>query len=216
MSESDAEFLHLLESEAHKLRRAEHILKVMRSITVEDLRELVGEEWSQTYTGKAFSLLDPRPEDVDPIDVAASLSRQCRFNGHVRCSHYSVADHSIRVSTILPRAFRLQGLLHDAAEAYLGDIIRPLKKVLGPVVEVVETGIARAIGERFSVDLVNLPPSIHNADNILLATEKRDIMARPPRPWRPLPEPLPGTIFPLSQAEAERVFLELLGEMGRD
>lgn len=159
--------------------------------------------WVQTYSGRAF--------DVDPIDVAAALSRQCRFGGHVRCTHYSVAEHSIRVAAIVPLEHRLAALLHDAAEAYVVDVPRPLKKLLGAAYAEIELRVARAVGERFGVDLVDLPPEVRHADEVLLATEKRDILSRPPRDWLPLPEPLRETIFPMSQAEAFRVFLELLG-----
>lgn len=167
--------------------------------------------WVQTYSGRAFDLLHPRAEDVDPVDVAAALSRQCRFGGHVRCAHYSVAEHCVRAAAIVPHPRRKVTLLHDSPEAYVVDVPRPLKKLLGAAYAEIELRVARAVGERFGVDLVDLPPETRHADEVMLATEKRDIMAPPPRDWLPLPEPLRETIFPMSQAEAFRVFLELLG-----
>jgi hypothetical protein len=87
--------------------------------------------WIETYTGKKFYPLNPRPGDVSIIDIAHSLSMQCRFNGHTRL-FYSVAEHSIIVSKELAAAgygwiLQLYGLLHDAAEAYVCDLPRPIK-----------------------------------------------------------------------------------------
>ena len=58
--------------------------------------------WIQTFTGKKFSPLEPRREDIDILDIAHSRSMQCRFNGHCR-QFYSVAEHSVRVARILPK-----------------------------------------------------------------------------------------------------------------
>jgi len=81
-------------------------------------------DWIQTYTGKRFWPLDPRPEDVDILDIAHSLSLLCRFTGHTS-SFYSVSQHSILVAQEVPKRLRLWALFHDAAEAYIGDIARP-------------------------------------------------------------------------------------------
>ncbi|MDO4254358.1 MAG: hypothetical protein Q4C81_04310 [Kocuria sp.] len=82
--------------------------------------------WMQTYTGRRFYPLDSRPEDVDVVDVAHALSMQCRYNGHVRL-FMSVAEHCVLVSRLVPSEHALWGLLHDATEAYVGDMVRPLK-----------------------------------------------------------------------------------------
>jgi len=88
----------------------------------------------QTFSGKAFDLFDPKVEDVCLEDIAGPLSRQCRWNGQCRC-FYSVAQHSMHVADLLKRAgaparLQLIGLLHDAREAYTGDIVNPLMKML--------------------------------------------------------------------------------------
>ena len=83
----------------------------------------------QTYNGKLFSLIDPQPEDVHIADIIESLSKQCRFVGH--CKYfYSVAQHSVIVSNIVNEEERLAALMHDAVEAYIGDISKPLKLTL--------------------------------------------------------------------------------------
>ena len=85
------------------------------------MKALRNGSWLQTYTGIQFWPLDPRPEEIDIQDIAHALSLLCRFNGHCQ-RFYSVAEHSVHVSTILAPEFGLWGLLHDAAEAYLSDI----------------------------------------------------------------------------------------------
>jgi hypothetical protein len=85
----------------------------------------------ETYTGTRFYPFDPRPEEVALADIAAGLAHTCRFGGHCR-TFYSVALHSVHVSRELAREGRparvqLYGLLHDAGEAYVGDVPRPVK-----------------------------------------------------------------------------------------
>lgn len=82
--------------------------------------------WIQTFLGKPFWPLSPRPEDIDIRDIAHALAMTCRFTGHSQ-KFYSVAEHSVRVSRIVPAQFALHGLLHDASEAYLCDLSRPIK-----------------------------------------------------------------------------------------
>ena len=84
--------------------------------------------WIQTYTGKKFWPLDPRPEDVDIVDIAHALSMQCRFGGHC-LRFYSTAEHSVYVSHHCGSA-ALIGLLHDGSEAYLLDMLAPIKEYM--------------------------------------------------------------------------------------
>ena len=79
-----------------------------------------------TYSGRRFWPLEPRPQDVDIEDIAHAMSMKCRFTGHAE-GFISVAEHSVNVARFLPPKLRLHGLLHDAAEAYLPDIARPIK-----------------------------------------------------------------------------------------
>lgn len=72
----------------------------------------------QTFSGALYWPMDPRPEDVNILDIAHSLSMQCRYTGHVS-KFYSVAEHSVHVSNIVPKELAMCGLLHDATEAYL-------------------------------------------------------------------------------------------------
>lgn len=141
-------------------------------------------DWIQTYTDKKVYPLEPDVESICIEDIAHSLSLICRFNGH--CSRfYSVAEHSLWCLRIardmgLDYATRLWVLMHDASETYLHDITRPLKKFIIDY-DIWEANMIVAI--RHALDL---PPfterisrDIHIIDNIMLATERRDLFTNP-------------------------------------
>lgn len=136
-------------------------------------------DWMQTVTGRQFWPLDPRPEDVSILDIAAALSKQCRFGGH--CDwHYSVAQHSVYVSYQVPVRFALAGLMHDGTEAYCIDVPRPLKRSLTNYARI-EEAIWIAIATRFQLPL-RLPACVHEADESVLLAEKAQVM-RPGPEW---------------------------------
>lgn len=142
----------------------------------------------QTFTGRAFWPLDPRAEDVDLVDIAHALSLKCRYQGHCR-SFYSVAEHSIHVSKIVAPQFARVALLHDAAEAYIPDVPRPIKHLLGGFKDV-EVRIEKAIAEHFGLPFP-WPEEVKVADATILADEKNALMGREPMPWH-LPYPPAG------------------------
>ena len=165
-------------------------------------------DWLQTYLGIQFWPLDPRPEEIDIRDIAHSLSLMCRFAGHTRC-FYSVAQHSCLVSDFLIlEDLALCGLLHDASEAYLVDLPRPIKNntQLGECYAIVEKRNMECIAKKFQLENI-IYPAVENADNVLLATEARDLMGPHPAAWECLPEPLKEIIEPWSPAKAEWEFL---------
>jgi hypothetical protein len=165
--------------------------------------------WIMTFTGRRFWPLTPRPEDVDLRDIAHALSLLCRFNGHCR-TFYSVAEHSVRVSRAVPPHLALWGLLHDAAEAYLSDIPRPLKRQW-PWFEAHEDTLLQVILARYGLELP-MPPEVKAADTTLLVTEMRDLMP-PEVGWQALGVPLPDPITPLSPEAAEALFLRRTREI---
>lgn len=170
--------------------------------------------WIQTHGGRQFWPLAPRAVDIDIADIAHSLSLLCRFNGHCR-AFYSVAEHSLRVSRICPPEHALWGLLHDAAEAYFGDIPRPVKAQF-PAVAAMEERLLRAAAERFALPWP-LPAAVRAADERLLATEARDLMGAPPADWRLEACPLAERIEPLAPVAAETAFLARFHELkGRE
>jgi hypothetical protein len=143
-------------------------------------------DWMQTYTGRVFYPLDPHPEAVCIADIAHALAQQCRYAGH-SLFHYSVAQHSVLVSTHVPREHAVWGLMHDAAEAYLVDLPRPVKhSVVG--YDAAEERVLEAVAERFGLSLP-MPDAVRIADNQALATEQRDVMRSCGRPWSLTEEP---------------------------
>ena len=137
--------------------------------------------WMQTYTGKAYFFNDPQPEDIDIRDIAHGLSNLCRFGGHCK-RFYRVAEHSVLVSMQVPAEHALQALLHDATEAYVVDVPRPLKRLLGDNYAQVEATAWRAIARAMGVP-VELHASIKHADNTVLLAERDVLLGRPPVAW---------------------------------
>lgn len=167
-------------------------------------------DWMQTISGRQFWPIDPRPEDVFIEDIAHALSMMCRYNGHCR-TFYSVAEHSVLVSRALPDDLALWGLLHDASEAYIADIVRPAKRFIAGYCEV-EDRIMNAVCERFGLS-PTMPAEVKRVDNAILADEQRCIMATPPAPWT-LPEPALGiNIVGLAPWDAKAAFLDRYTEL---
>ena len=184
--------------------------------------------WIQTFTGKAFDLLDPKPEMVCIEDIAHHLALINRFTGATR-EPYSVAQHSVLCSWIVPPELALTALLHDAPEAYVADVSRPMKEAMRDVAsdERYEQGltaygvpshydrvserIERAIGLRFGIELVDLDPRVKHADLVMLATERVHLHGSQQRDWdlgvAPHPDFAQGEIEPWPWREAEIRFL---------
>lgn len=131
--------------------------------------------WIMTYRGRQFRPFAPRPEDVDIIDIAQALSNTCRYGGHVR-RFYSVAEHCVHLARWVPREHAFDALMHDAAEAYLGDIPRPIKRApaMGAWRDA-EWLVERAIGLRFGVTFP-MPAAVHEADGRILLDEWAELM----------------------------------------
>lgn len=165
--------------------------------------------WIQTRSGKRVDLISPSPEDILITDIADSLSMKCRFGGHTKF-FYSVAEHSIYVSVLLEKRLALAGLLHDASEAYLVDMSRPLKNII-PEYRTVESMFEYMIYEKYGclpLSLADLK-AIKKADNIMLATEARDLMGDT-EGWNLSEPPLETRlVVPVSISEAREKFLNL-------
>jgi hypothetical protein len=128
-----------------------------------------------TFSGVYVRPLDPDPETIHIEDIAHALANQCRFTGHVK-QFYSVAQHSYYVSRMAP-TYELEGLLHDASEAYLSDLSRPLKYAngLGDVYREAERKLEYAIAKRFNLEYP-WPLKVKMADDVMLVREARDLM----------------------------------------
>lgn len=166
-------------------------------------------DWIQTYQGTQMYPLDPRADEIDIRDIAHALSNLCRFNGHVK-KFYSVAEHSCHVSDLFDSDYlRLVGLLHDASEAYLCDMPRPIKRCNGfsNLYLQAEERLMQVIAVRFSIQWP-MPTSIVIADNRLLGTEAAQLMAPLHPEWADLYEPVSGLELPCwTPSEARDQFL---------
>jgi uncharacterized protein len=172
----------------------------------------------QTVSGRRVNPLDPDPAQFDIEDIARALGNLCRFGGHCR-SFYSVAQHSVIVSELVQERGGdaedvFAALMHDAAEAYLGDMPHPLKhrSALGDAFKEAEDRLEKAIRERFGIraDV----PEVKRADRALLATERRAFSAERWR-WPELDgvEPLDLTLEAWPPDQAGRIFLERYAEL---
>lgn len=162
-------------------------------------------------SGAWFDFCAPADSEFTVDDIAHGLANICRYSG--QCSRfYSVAEHSLLVSDTAT-GFEFEALLHDAAEAFLGDITRPLKQML-PEYKRIEAEVERAILERFGVQWP-LPPQIKQADLRVLAAEQRQIMPEGTDGWvrGQKVEPALVVVQHLSPDEAKRRFLQRFDEL---
>ncbi|UCE67361.1 MAG: phosphohydrolase [Candidatus Zixiibacteriota bacterium] len=180
----------------------------MRARTVNSANKSIIEidrRWMMTYTGKKFYPLVPESMDVDIRDIAVGLSRTCRFTKQCK-PFFSVAQHSILVSKKVSRRYALWGLLHDAEEAYLPDVGRPIKPDLPEIVEIGKA-IRTAILSHFNLPAL-CPPEVKEADNRMLMTEAEQLMYST-EDWEYSGDPYPDIIIePWSMVKAEKEFLK--------
>jgi len=160
------------------------------------------------HTAHYVNLTAPKPCDINILDIAHALARVNRFNGHTSES-YSVAQHSVLVAQNVPEEHKLSALLHDASEAYLGDISTPLKQLL-PDYKALEHKWQHAIAQAFGLPGI-MHVCIKQADLRALATEKRDLFpGASADTWHALDgaKPYPQQITPLGEYIAKRRFLD--------
>lgn len=168
--------------------------------TANDENERFG-DWHETYTGLKFWTLSPKPEEIRIEDIAHALSYMCRFNGH--CSRfYSVGQHSIHCLELARRKgienneTLLYILLHDASEAYIADLIRPVKRFM-PEYKRVEEELQNKIYLRFGLGVPMAPKReevVKYIDNLMLANEAKQLV------------PSGGIKWSLIELEDENVF----------
>jgi len=179
--------------------------------------------------GTLFSFLDPDPAEICLEDIAHGLSNLCRFNGQTS-AFYSVAQHSVLVSLLCNMRDALWGLFHDAAEAYLGDVVSPIKRNLGmEKYRLAEEVVMRAVAERYGLPWEDHsdaedksgpePMSVKLADRLAVYLELRDVMNTDAmrygyRVERPDLSILGITIEPLLPPDAKALFLTRAAELG--
>lgn len=166
------------------------------------------------FSGGTIAPLDPDPNDILITDIAHALANQCRFTGHTK-TFYSIAEHSILCASVAPKDLRLTTLLHDASEAYLCDIARPVKHS-SPFKEFyceAERRLEQAIAQRYGL-IWPWPEEVKVIDDAMLGKEIKmlmpiDLANRWPDPPAFIPAPrclTPGT--------AEMLFIERFAEYG--
>lgn len=167
----------------------------------------------QTLSGKHFDYLNAQTDDVDIEDIATALSNICRFAGHLP-EFYSVAQHSVLCSQIVPQEYAFEALLHDAAEAYCQDIPAPLKKLL-PDYRRIETLVDDLIRSKFGLAM-HQSDLVKYADLTMLATERRDLEIDNGTHW-PILEGIPASdliqIHPLRPGQAYGLFMNRFNEL---
>lgn len=175
------------------------------------------EAWIMTQSGRMFFFEKPDPRSIVIEDIAHALSQICRFTGHT-CCHYSVAEHSLRVSWLAEkkygRQFALEGLLHDAAEAYVSDLNGPLKRLVGDGYKKWEGIAEAAVANKFGFP-ASKTPEIKDCDGVVYLTEKRDLFPPYNLPFTSYPDkyPLPDLIVPMSSELAQLLFLHRFQEI---
>jgi len=170
--------------------------------------------WIMTASGTRLHILSPVKEKIDIGDVALALGRICRFSGQTR-GFYSVAEHCVEASLLVPPAHALWALLHDASEAYICDIPRPIKRFL-PGYYDAERRLQRVIYSAFGLTGPE-PPCVKMIDNRLVVTEYAALMPPLPRGERldiGMSEILPDHTFEcMGPEEATAAFLERFAEL---
>lgn len=167
-------------------------------------------DWMQTFTGRRYHPADPHYSDFDIEDIAQGLSNCCRYAG--QCNRfYSVAEHSVHVSRVVPAEHALQALLHDATEAYIGDVTRPLKSELSQYKEI-EVRTWREIALCFTVN-VELDASVKYADNAVLLAERAVLFDHDVGAWNIPADPADVKIKCWGPKKARRKFLERFAEL---
>lgn len=163
----------------------------------------------QTFTGKAIDLVNFKEDDVRLADIAHALAIINRFTGHTSFP-YSVAQHSVLVSRIVDQRYALWGLLHDASEAYLGDVSTPLKMML-PSYRELEDHVQRTIVAKFGLKWP-MPHDVKEADLKALLAEKRDIVPGGHEFGIHL-DPAAGTVTAMEWGEAKQLFIDRFKEL---
>lgn len=173
--------------------------------------------WMQTLSGKRFEAYNPHEDQICIEDIAHALSMLCRFNGHIE-KFYSVADHSVRCSHIVAPGFELEALLHDAVEAYIGDMPSPVKRGQREFINLEETIYEAAIAHKFGLP-PKMSPEVKKADLQMLKLEKKFLIKDYGYDWHlddiEVPEYI-TRITPLTMNQGKVLFLSRFEELTQE
>lgn len=168
--------------------------------------------WMQTYSGRPFFPLEAVPSDIYIEDIAHALGMVCRYAGHC-LRFYSVAEHCVLLSRTVDPEHARWALLHDAAEAYVGDMVRPLKHQM-PEYQAVEDRLIEVIALQFGLE-GDMPAQVKEHDTQIVVDEREQIMTPSSLPWSLLDgyRPLGVTIEGWSPERAEAEYLSRYREL---
>ena len=177
------------------------------------------EPWLRTPTGRVFHPLNPTRDEIFLEDIAIGLSKQCRYNGGIKANlFYTVAEHSVILADYVQKIYpedpmlAFQALMHDAAETYIGDIVRPVKTLL-PDFKVIEANIEAVIFEKFAV-AYPWPDILNDFDTRILLDEEDQALVEGDRPFDyPGATPLGVTLHFWERAEAKVQFFLKFSEL---
>jgi 5'-deoxynucleotidase YfbR-like HD superfamily hydrolase len=181
-------------------------------------RTKIGDQWISLLSGGRFNYNRPEESDVTIEDIASALSNVCRFSGHLP-RFYSVAQHLVNASRIVPAEHAFTALMHDTAEAFTNDLPTPLKWAL-PIFKELEVKIESAMGNKFGFEYP-YPKEIKTADTIMLILEKLYVK-EDNSIWPLYEEWTPERVEPFRKMvdldswqprRAKREFLERFGEL---
>jgi hypothetical protein len=195
---------------AHSLGAFDNQAVVCYGLQVQQ-RVLSGREFFVTFSGKHIVVAEPQPEQIDIRDIAHSLAFSTRYNGACR-TYLSIAQHCLNVADNLPMPLRLCGLLHDAAEAYVGDVITPVKKLLGEHYATLEAHyhslIAKVFGVVFPFDAL-----VRDMDRRVLLAEADAYIAGGSEQFNMGNDPAMISVRHLGPLDAETAFLRRFTEL---
>jgi 5'-deoxynucleotidase YfbR-like HD superfamily hydrolase len=165
-----------------------------------------------TFSGGKMFLLQPTRDMVKITDIAHALAHQARWTGHTR-GFYSIAQHSVYVSQQLSPALRLRGLLHDASEAYTGDLNKPLKSVIGEKFAAIEDELTGVINKKYGLDppTPNETEAVKQADLSVALAEAFQLLGQ--KMYHGGVSPARISIEYWDPAEAEETFLKNFKEL---
>jgi hypothetical protein len=168
--------------------------------------------WMQVRSGEPFWPLEAKPEHIDINDIAHALGMVCRYAGHC-LRFYSVAEHSVLISHTVDQEHALWALLHDASEAYIGDVVRPLKHELRSYLAA-ERRLEEAIAIKFNL-AGPMPDQVKEHDTRIVVDEREQIMAPSRLPWSALEgyAPLGVTVTGWDPTTATEMFLDRFNQL---
>lgn len=160
----------------HNLDIQEHVLTLALKEYDEKHHSDRKGRWMPLFSQNRFWPEDPRPHDIRLIDIAHALAHIPRYNGHLK-EHYSVAQHCVIGSQYIDPKYAMFFLFHDAGEAYLGDLITPIKRLFRQFYEPVEERIMKAVASSFEFEINDeTRVAVKKMDEQMLETEVRDIV----------------------------------------